>query len=250
MPHNPHQARNRPRMARQTHHARLPPLALENLVQKPQRPHIMLRERLPMIRPPQLILLREPLLNRPSRIRLVNNSPAAPPIARVLAHHLPRQLLDRRPEALEPQLRPLQLSRAQAAHQRARDPGVWNGHLLLRKLRFEELARVARLPLADGRQARVVPEQGPVARQLAPVVVPGFGPVEGFGDVVLALAVAGEVEELVGCVWGRGGGQLGEVGGEELPLGLWRGEGRWGGVVGARDEAEVVFCLRGGVSFV
>lgn len=124
----------------------------------------------------------------------------------MLAHNLPRQLLDRRPKRLQAKARPLQLRRAQAAHQRARDPRAGHGHLLLRKLRPEELARVARLALAHGRQARVVPEQRPVARQLAPVVVPGFGAVEGFGDVVLALAVAGEVEKLVGCGWGRGGG--------------------------------------------
>ena len=52
---------------------------------------------------------------------------------------------------------------------------------------------------------RIDPVAGAVTVELAPVVVPGFGAVEGFGDVVVALAVAGEVEELVGCVGGGGG---------------------------------------------
>lgn len=52
---------------------------------------------------------------------------------------------------------------------------------------------------------RVDPVAGAVAVELAPVVVPGFGAVEGFGDVVVAFAVAGEVEEFVGGTGWRGG---------------------------------------------
>lgn len=52
---------------------------------------------------------------------------------------------------------------------------------------------------------RVDPVAGAVANELAPVVVPGFGAVEGFSDVVVAFAVAGEVEEFVGCGGGGGG---------------------------------------------
>lgn len=67
---------------------------------------------------------------------------------------------------------------------------------------------------------RVYPVQRAVAVQLAPVVVPGLRAVKGFGDVVLAFAVAGEVEEFVGR-GGRGGGdEVLKVSGEELPLGF------------------------------
>lgn len=52
---------------------------------------------------------------------------------------------------------------------------------------------------------RVDPVAGAVAIELAPIVVPGFGAVEGFGDVVVAFAVAGEVKEFVSCI-SRGGG--------------------------------------------
>lgn len=61
---------------------------------------------------------------------------------------------------------------------------------------------------------RVNPVARAVAVEFAPVVVPGFSAVEGFGDVVVAFAVAGEVEEFVGCA-GWGGGDKGlEVRGE------------------------------------
>lgn len=51
--------------------------------------------------------------------------------------------------------------------------------------------------------------------------IPSWRPVKGFGDVVVALAVAGEVDEFVGSAWGGGGDEVGEVGREGLPLGLW-----------------------------
>jgi hypothetical protein len=70
----------------------------------------------------------------------------------------------------------------------------------------EESPRVARLLLADGGEVRIYPVESPVAVKLGPVVIPEFGAVLGFGDVVEAFAVAGEVEEFVGCAWGRGGG--------------------------------------------
>jgi hypothetical protein len=61
------------------------------------------------------------------------------------------------------------------------------------------------LLLAHGGEVRVDPVAGAVAIELAPIVVPGFGAVEGFGDVVVAFAVAGEVKEFVSCI-SRGGG--------------------------------------------
>jgi hypothetical protein len=70
----------------------------------------------------------------------------------------------------------------------------------------EESPRVARLLLAYGGEVRVYPVESAVAVEFGPVVVPEFGAVLGFGDVVEAFAMAGEVEEFVGCAWGGGGG--------------------------------------------
>ena len=192
-------------MARQTQNSSALPFPPEHILQKILRPHIMLRKRLPMIRPPQLILLRKPLLNRPTRVRSLNNRFRTPPIARMLAHDLARHLLDRRLEPIQPQPRPFQLRSPQTPHQRTRNPRVGHGHFLASELVREESARVTGLLLAHGGEVRVDPVQRAVAVELAPVVVPGFGAVESFGDVVLALAVAGEVEEFVGG-FGRGGG--------------------------------------------
>ena len=51
--------------------------------------------------------------------------------------------------------------------------------------------------------------------------VPFGGAVLCFGNVVYSLTVAGEEEELVGCVFRGCGIKVGEVGGEKMPLGLW-----------------------------
>ena len=53
-------------------------------------------------------------------------------------------------------------------------------------------------------QGRIDPGHGVVAGKRGPVSVPLGGAVLGFGDVMHALAMAGEVEELVGCVFGSG----------------------------------------------
>lgn len=90
---------------------------------------------------------------------------------------------------------------------------------------------------------RVDPVARAVAVEFAPVVVPGFGAVEGFGDVVVAFAVAGAVEEFVGCSLGGGGDEVLQVGGEELPGGGGGVVFFWEVGVGARDKAEVVSCL-------
>lgn len=207
-------------MARQADNTLPPPLTLHNLVQKLLRPHIVLRVRLAMIRPPQQILLTKPLLNRPSRVRSMNNAPRTATVARMLAHNLASQFLNRRLKRIEPQILPLELRGPQTPHQRASNPSVRHGHFLRLELLREELAGVSRLLLADRCEVRVYPVQRAVAVQLAPVVVPGLRAVEGFGDVVLAFAVAGEVEEFVGR-GGRGGGdEVLQVRGEELPLGF------------------------------
>ena len=59
--------------------------------------------------------------------------------------------------------------------------------------------------LANGCEVSIDPVARAIAVELAPVVVPGFGAIESFGDVVVAFTVAGEVEQFVGGV-GRGGG--------------------------------------------
>lgn len=69
------------------------------------------------------------------------------------------------------------------------------------------------------------PVPRPIAIKFTPVSVPSLGAVKGFGDVVVAFAVAGEVEEFVGCVCWGGGEEMLQMGGEELPLGLVRAVG-------------------------
>ena len=88
---------------------------------------------------------------------------------------------------------------------------------------------------------RVGPGDGVVAVQLGVIAVPGGRAVVGLRVVVVAVAVAAQVEELV-----RGGRrgvavESGELVMEALPLGLVAVVGTEGGVggVGAVDEAEV-----------
>jgi len=76
---------------------------------------------------------------------------------------------------------------------------------MLRNLLLEKSTRIPGLLLAQGCELGIRPDVSPVAVEFAPVVVPGFGSVEGLSDVVVALAVAGEVEEFVsGVGWGFG----------------------------------------------
>jgi hypothetical protein len=199
VPKDSHQTRNSARMASQTQNTSILTLIRKHLLQQPESPHIMLIVRLPVIRLPQLILFSKALLNRPLRLRSMNLRPRAPAIARMLAHNLSRHLLNRRPNTLHSGARPLQTRSLQAPHQRARHPGVRHRHFLVLELLREESACVSRLLLAYCGQVRVDPVAGSVAVELAPVVVPGFGTVEGFGYVVVAFAVAGAVEEFVGC---------------------------------------------------
>jgi hypothetical protein len=205
VPNDSHQTRNSARVTSQTQHAGILTLIRENLLQQPKSPHIMLIMRLAMIRLPQLILLGKALLNRPLRLRSMNLRPRAPPIARMLAHNLSRHLLNRRPHTLHSRASPFQMRSLQAPHQRARHPRVRHRHFLVFELLREESACVAGLLLADCGEVRVDPVAGSVAVEFAPVVVPGFGAVEGFGYIVVTLAVTGTVEEFIGCAgWGGG----------------------------------------------
>ena len=70
---------------------------------------------------------------------------------------------------------------------------------------MEESSCIAGLLFAYGGEVGVDPVEGSVAVEFGPVVVPEFGAVLGFSDVVVAFAVAGEVEEFVSCALGSGG---------------------------------------------
>jgi hypothetical protein len=67
-------------------------------------------------------------------------------------------------------------------------------------------------------EVRIAPDAGPVAVEFAPVIVPGLGAVEGLGDVVVALTVAGGVDEFVMSAFGARLGELLDVVDEALPL--------------------------------
>jgi hypothetical protein len=136
----------------------------------------------------------------------------------MLPHNLPRHLPNHRPETLQPQTRPFQLCGPQTPHQRTRHPCIRHGHSLVGELFAEEGPCITRLLFADGGEVRVDPVAGSIAVEFAPVGVPGGCAVEGFCDVVEAFAVAGEVEEFVGCLCWGSGDEVVEVGGEELPL--------------------------------
>jgi hypothetical protein len=205
VPKNSHQTRNSSRVASQTHHASISAFVLEDLIKQLHSPHIMLRMRLAMISLPQLVRLSKTLLNRPLRIRSINLRLPTPPITSMLAHNLSRHLSNQRPKTLQPESSPLQFCSLQTPHQRASNPRVRHRHFLLSKLRFEKETRVTSLLFAHGCEVCVDPVTRSVAVELAPVVVPGFRAVEGFGDVVVTFAVAGEVEEFIGGV-GCGGG--------------------------------------------
>lgn len=73
---------------------------------------------------------------------------------------------------------------------------------MLPHLRSPGGAQTAHLVPPVGGQVRVAPGRGPVAGALRPEAVPFYGPVVGARDVVPALAVPAEEEELVGGVFG------------------------------------------------
>jgi len=81
-----------------------------------------------------------------------------------------------------------------------------------------------------------------VAVEFGPVVVPGFGAVVGFGDVVVAFAVAAGEDEFVVCAGRFGGVEVANVVGETLPLRecdvFWRV-----GIVGPVYKAEIMLAL-------
>lgn len=87
---------------------------------------------------------------------------------------------------------------------------------------------------------RIRPEQLAVALEFRPVIVPLLGAVFGFRDVVIALAVATEVEEFISSARWCGRLQVLDISAETLPK--WFGRIRVCGI-GAGDEAEVVLVL-------
>ena len=62
------------------------------------------------------------------------------------------------------------------------------------------------------------PEACAIAVKFGPVLVPGFGSVVGFGDVVETFAVAAGEDEFVGCIGWSGGIEVVDVLLKALPL--------------------------------
>ena len=162
----------------------------------------------------------------------------------MLAQDLSQQLLDewiKRRRRWELQPRVSQVRSLQTSIHRTDVVSLRCWHFRPSKLFADESMGLQSLLFALGSQMGIGPEKLAVSVEFAPVVVPGLGAVKGFGDVVVAFAMTGKVEEFVGCSCWGGGDELVQVGGEELPLGF-RGVS-WDFGVGARYETEVVFCL-------
>lgn len=166
----------------------------EYLVQQRNGPHIMLSMRLAVIRLPQFIILSEASLDRPLGICSMDFGLRAPAITSVLAHHFSRHFFDSRLESLELQARPLQLSSLETAHEWARDPCIGDGHLLVTELFGKESTCISGLLLTNSGKVCVDPVASSIAVKLTPVVIPSFGAIESFGDVVIAFTMAREVE--------------------------------------------------------
>ena len=223
----------------------------EDVVQQLRQPRRVRRAALAEVREPERVFLCEARLDGVCRVVFLNVGPRRPLVARVDPHAFPQQLLHHglvRPVGAEVQARPGHVGRFQRAVQRRDVEGLRRWHLLRAHLRRPEVVHGLGLGDAHARQVCVEPRRAAVRRagQGTPVAVPRLLAVVGLGDVVDALAVAGEEEQAVRGRGRRGIVQCGEVVCETLPC-RGRGGGRQGrvGVVGAGNQAKVVLHLQG-----
>jgi hypothetical protein len=144
--------------------------------------------RLAMIFLPKLIVLRKTRLNLPLRKRLMDIRPITPPITSMLAHNLTHQLLDYWHERLLIRLfeaRIGEVGSLQASIQRAGVVPLRKRHLRVCELASEKCVVFESLMLALFRQVGVRPVELAVAVEFGPVIVPGFGAVFCFAEIVL-----------------------------------------------------------------
>lgn len=189
---------NLPRMTR-NRDIRIP-IMREHIIQHSSTPHILSTIRLSRRCIPQGILLRKALLERPPGIILSNPRLVIPPITSMHANSLSKKLLDSGYEQMAPrQVKPIKrhLCSMQTSSQRRHVVALRRGDLLLADFGSPEIMRYLRLCHSGVSQLCVRPHYRAIAVQLGPVAVPRRSPVEGFGDVVRAFAVAAEDQELV-----------------------------------------------------
>lgn len=89
--------------------------------------------------------------------------------------------------------------------------------MFLGNLRFEERVCGESLLFSDFCEVGICPDYGSVSFEFGPVVIPGFGSVEGFGYVVVAFTVAAHVEEFVGSAGRALGVEVLDVLSQTLP---------------------------------
>ena len=162
-------------------------LVLENVVQELIQADLDLGCRLAMVSFPQLVFLAEARLDLPVRKGIMNVSSATSPITSMLAHDLAQQLLDHRlerPIGRHVEAGESEVGGLQTPIQRTHVIPLWRRHLGLSGLLREEVVVGESLLLAILGKVRVVPEEFAVAVEFGPVVVPGFGTVLGFANVV------------------------------------------------------------------
>lgn len=101
--------------------------------------------------------------------------------------------------------------------------------------------RLQSLLFAFRSQMRIGPEELAVSIEFRPVVVPVFGAVLRFRNIVIALAVSAEVEEFVRRSRRCRRLQVLDVVAEAFPKGFRRIRIRW---IRTRDEPEIMFGLK------
>ena len=163
---------------------------LENVIEQLLRTSIVFSPSFAVVSLPQHIFLAESRLDLPLRKRLMDDGLTTPAIAAMLAHVLAQELLNYWIElSIVGQLKARvgEVSSLQAPVERARVIALRRRHLSVHELVLQESLVVESLISAFVCQVSINPEELAVTVELRPVVIPVFGTVFGFADVVWAV---------------------------------------------------------------
>ena len=162
-------------------------IMLEDIVEQSLRSNVMLGESFPMVGLPELIFFAKASLDWEVWKRLLDDRPSASLVASVLAHDFAQHLLDCGLEwslcrNLESEV--CQIGRLQTPIKWACIVTFWSWHLGFCELAVHEVVVVKGLMLALVSQVSIDPVELAIAVELRPVLVPSFGAVLGFADIV------------------------------------------------------------------
>ena len=185
VPDHAEQTRYCSRMAGKRHEDMV--VMLENIVKQSLRSDVVLGEGLAMVDLPELIFFTKASLNRKVRKCLMDDRPSASFVASMLAHDFAQHLLDDRLEwsfRRNIETRVSQVGCLQTPIEWACVVVFWSWHLGFCELAFDKSIVVEGLMFALISEVSIDPVELAIAVELRPVLVPSFGAVLGFADIV------------------------------------------------------------------